>query len=82
MPAESESSMGRPLVIGPIRLDAFVFQETLAHRVVTLSIVDQLTVPDVTPGDYVLQFRYDAEQTPQVWNSCADVRINPQSISV
>jgi len=52
-------------------------------RVHTVSIVDQLTVPDVTPGDYVLQFRYDAEQTPQVWNSCADVRISqPKSISV
>jgi len=51
-------------------------------RLHTVSIVDQMTVPDVTPGDYVLQFRYDAEQTSQVWNSCADVRINPQRISV
>jgi hypothetical protein len=51
-------------------------------RVHSLSIVDQLTVPDVTPGDYVLQFRYDAEQTSQVWNSCADVRINSRSVAV
>jgi len=45
-------------------------------RVHTVSIVDTLTVPDVPAGDYVLQFRYDAEQTPQVWNSCSDVRIS------
>jgi hypothetical protein len=51
-------------------------------RVHTVSIVDRLTVPEVTPGEYVLQLRYDAEQTSQVWNSCADVRINPNSISV
>jgi len=44
-------------------------------KVHTLSVVDKLVVPDVTPGDYVLQFRYDAEQTSQVWNTCADVRI-------
>jgi len=44
-------------------------------RVSTVSIVDKVVVPDVTPGEYVLQFRYDAEQTSQVWNSCADVRI-------
>lgn len=51
-------------------------------RVHSLSIVDPLTVPEVTPGDYVLQFRYDAEQHHKVWNSCADVRINSRSVSV
>jgi len=44
-------------------------------RVHSLSVVDTLKVPDVTPGEYVLQFRYDGEQTPQVWNSCSDVRV-------
>lgn len=44
-------------------------------RVSNVSIVDTLTVPDVATGNYVLQFRYDAEQTSQVWNSCADLRI-------
>jgi len=40
------------------------------------SIVDQLQVPsDLTTGDYVLSWRWDCEQTPQVWLSCADVRI-------
>lgn len=52
-------------------------------RIHTVSIVDKFTVPDVPPGDYVLAFRYDAEQTPQVWNSCADVRIkSPKNVVV
>jgi hypothetical protein len=38
-------------------------------------IVDKVQVPDVPPGEYVLAFRWDSEQTPQVWNSCADVTI-------
>jgi len=48
-------------------------------RIHSVSIVDKVQVPDIDPGDYVLQFRYDAEQTPQVWNSCADVRISRAS---
>ena len=40
------------------------------------SIVDQVQIPaDLDAGAYVLSFRYDCEQTPQVWNSCANVRI-------
>lgn len=40
------------------------------------TIVDQVQVPkDLSPGDYVLSFRYDCEQTSQVWNSCANIKI-------
>jgi len=40
------------------------------------SIVDHLAVPDdLTPGDYVLSFRWDCEQTSQVWNQCANIKI-------
>ena len=40
------------------------------------SIVDQLHVPlNIAEGHYVLSFRYDAEQTPQVWNTCANVKL-------
>jgi hypothetical protein len=40
------------------------------------TIVDQVTVPkDLTPGDYVLGWRWDCEQSPQVWASCADLVI-------
>jgi len=37
-------------------------------------LVDKVKVPK-TPGKYVLSFRWDCEQTPQVWNSCADIEI-------
>lgn len=39
------------------------------------SIVDELVVPDITPGEYVLSFRWDAEQTFQVWSQCANIKI-------
>lgn len=40
------------------------------------NIIDHVQVPsDLTPGDYVLGFRWDVEQTPQIWSNCADVRI-------
>ena len=40
------------------------------------SMVDKLKVPDsLVPGTYVLSWRWDCEQTPQVWNSCADINI-------
>lgn len=38
--------------------------------------VDTVKVPaGLTPGDYTLSFRWDAEQTKQVWQQCSDVRI-------
>merc|ERR1711918_119951 len=39
------------------------------------SVVDKVRVPNVAPGDYVVSFRWDSEQTPQVWASCSDVTI-------
>jgi hypothetical protein len=38
-------------------------------------IVDKVHVPNVPPGDYVLGFRWDCEQSSQVWSVCADVTI-------
>ena len=41
-----------------------------------LEMVDQISVPaSLTPGDYVVQFRWDCEETDQIWLNCADVRI-------
>lgn len=43
---------------------------------VLVSIVDALAVPaDLPEGDYVLGFRYDAEMTAQIWQSCSDVTV-------
>eukprot|EP00035_Acanthoeca_spectabilis_P012425 m.221729 g.221729 ORF g.221729 m.221729 type:complete len:365 (+) comp15617_c0_seq5:15-1109(+) len=41
-----------------------------------LAIVDQIIVPATTPpGDYVLGFRWDCEETAQIWASCSDISI-------
>ena len=40
------------------------------------SMTDSLKVPsELAPGQYSLSWRWDCEQTPQVWNSCADITI-------
>jgi hypothetical protein len=39
-----------------------------------LSIVDEVQVP-MAKGEYVLSWRWDCEETDQVWNSCADIVI-------
>lgn len=38
-------------------------------------IADGVVVPAVRTGQYVMQWRYDAEETTQIWLSCADVTI-------
>jgi len=38
------------------------------------AVVDRVRVPEVS-GDFVLRWRWDCEQTPQVWSHCADVTI-------
>ena len=39
-------------------------------------IADRVAVPEGLPaGDYVLGWRYDCEETAQVWQNCADVRV-------
>lgn len=43
-----------------------------------LQIVDYLQVPaDLPEGDYVLGWRWDCEESAQVWANCADVRVVP-----
>jgi hypothetical protein len=40
------------------------------------SMIDQVRVPaSIMAGEYILSWRWDCEETPQVWNSCADVTI-------
>ena len=37
---------------------------------------DFVMIPEsLEPGRYVLSFRWDSQNTPQVWNSCANVEI-------
>ena len=40
------------------------------------SILDTVEVPaDLEPGAYVLSWRWDCEQSAQVWQNCADVTL-------
>jgi len=40
------------------------------------AIKDLVEVPEsLEPGRYVLSFRWDCQQSPQVWNSCANIDI-------
>merc|ERR1719336_1816340 len=41
-----------------------------------VSVLDELQVPFVEPGKYVLQWRWDCEATAQVWTNCADITIS------
>jgi len=51
-------------------------QIAATDRLHDMSIVDRVQVPrDLASGDYVLSFRWDCEQTPQIWSACADIRI-------
>lgn len=45
------------------------------------SMVDKVVLPQDS-GEYVLSWRWDCEQTPQVWNSCADVTIEAATVVV
>merc|ERR1712093_15710 len=45
----------------------------------SVAVIDLLEIPEtIEPGEYVLQYRYDSEQTPQVWNTCSDIKILPR----
>ena len=39
------------------------------------NIVDQVKVPEGSTGDFVFQWRWDSEDTPQVWTQCAVITI-------
>jgi hypothetical protein len=40
------------------------------------SIVDRVVVPsNIQVGDYLLSWRWDSEQSPQIWQNCADVLV-------
>lgn len=56
-------------------VDNKTHSQEICSKVMDFQIVDLVKVPDVPPGDYVLSFRWDCEQTAQIWSQCADVRI-------
>jgi hypothetical protein len=38
-------------------------------------VLDELRVPRVPAGDYILSWRWDVEQGNQIWSSCSDITI-------
>jgi len=48
-----------------------------------LNIVDQVQIPaDLLPGDYVISWRWDCEQTPQIWSGCGDVTVTAPEVEL
>ena len=42
-----------------------------------LEVVDMVRVPaDLAPGAYVVQWRWDCEESSQVWLNCGDVTVH------
>jgi len=52
------------------------------NHMLQFNVVDQLEVPDVPPGEYIVSGRWDCEQTPQVWSMCFDVTIEAKDVLV
>jgi len=45
------------------------------------SVVDKVEVPaGLEAGEYLLSWRWDAEQSPQIWQSCADITLVPEAV--
>lgn len=43
-------------------------------------LVDRVQIPEwLPPGEYVLGWRWDCEETAQVWTNCADVTVQPHA---
>lgn len=54
----------------------------ICSKVMDFQIVDMVKVPNIPPGDYVLSFRWDCEQTAQIWSQCADIKITSNTTVV
>jgi hypothetical protein len=65
LPNCSRASPDAPLVNG----------EGCCHTTAYMAIVDVVRVPQVPPGDYVVRWRWDCEQSPQIWSGCGDITI-------
>lgn len=47
------------------------------------SIVDKVVIPsDIETGNYLLSWRWDSEQSPQIWQNCADIKIDDSTVLV
>jgi hypothetical protein len=58
-------------------LSGFLANHTYPERsIIAFSIVDKVIIPTNLPdGRYLLSWRWDCEQTYQIWQNCADIEI-------
>lgn len=49
-------------------------------KVMDFQIVDKIKVPQLPEGEYVVSFRWDCEQTPQIWSQCSNVKITSSTV--
>ena len=46
------------------------------YKRITWAFRDLVEVPEtLEAGEYVMSFRWDCQQSPQVWNSCANIHV-------
>jgi len=68
-------------VFGKIGRNNCSVDETNA-QVFSFNIVDKVKVPKVPAGEYVISFRWESEQTPQIWSTCSDITIVASDVAV
>jgi hypothetical protein len=56
----------------------YACNQEICGPVMDFQIVDLVKVPALPVGDYALSFRWDCEQTPQIWAQCANIKIVSQ----
>merc|ERR1711998_723263 len=48
----------------------------IGHGPFSWNIIDEYTLPaDLPNGDYALSWRWDCEESPQIWANCADITV-------
>ena len=70
-------------VDGPLPAQGFCESKGTGWRPdCSFAIYDTVRVPaELAPGDdYVLSFRWDCEQTPQVWTTCSSIRVTAPAV--
>ena len=57
-------------------LKGYGFNVYQTFKKFAFSIIDKVQLPGhLEPGKYVVSFRWDCEQTPQVWTTCSNVNL-------
>merc|ERR1712232_395428 len=76
-PVCEESAACRNAHHKPVNIGTCKCSSAAIHgQTASLEIVDKVHIPiNVKPGKYVLGWRWDCEQSTQVWTSCSDVTI-------